>query len=98
MPGHNEYGYNDFLNEQEQLNQLIPFETEQEKAERERQEEEAKKIAFRNTLNSLPGGLGLFAAPAANFLSKAASTGAGLFQGVTTNLAKSIIDLSLIHI
>ena len=89
MPGHNKnlYTYESLIQEP-----LVPLETEEEKAERERQEEQAKKIAFRNTLNSLPNGLGLFAAPAANFLSKAASTGAGLFQGVTTNLAKSIID------
>ncbi len=89
MPGHNKnlYTYESLIQEP-----LVPLETEEEKAERERQEEQAKKIAFRNTLNSLPNGLGLFAAPAANFLSKAASTTAGLFQGVTTNFAKSLID------
>ena len=88
MPGHNENLYSS----QNLFEPIVPFETEEEIAERERQEEEAKKIAFRNTLNSLPNGLGLFAAPAANLVTKVASGAAGLFQGLSTNLAKSIVD------
>ena len=85
MPGHNKnlYTYESLIQDP-----LIPFETEQEKAERERQEEEAKKEAYKAFLNSIPGGVGA----GMNLVLNAAGRVAQGIKGLTTDLAFAAAD------
>ncbi len=85
MPGHNKnlYTYESLIQEP-----LVPFETEQEKAERERQEEQAKKMAFKHAINSIPGGVGM----GMNLVLNAAGRVAQFAKGVTTDLAFAAAD------
>ena len=85
MPGHNKnlYTYESLIQEP-----LVPFETEQEKAERERQEEEAKKEAYKAFLNSIPGGVGA----GMNLVLNAAGSIAQRVKGLTTDLAFAAAD------